>query len=1077
MGTKYTGSVVPTLNNAPANAWTTDAEKACHVGELYLVDSNGGGDAGKVYAFSEYGIHEPKNATITDGVAQFSDGGDNLPMSKAEVTISPSQDGTPWISTTPDTEPYLYRALPSNVGNAELDTLVGGTVCFNQLHGSGNWTMSMFPASATKSYNSTEESLTFSFTIPSEGYGYLQKSISTKKDHVYFASVRIEILSISEGASISSLWFRCGTTNAIRGFGAYTTAGYYQNTQKMTSDGASMLLGFTGTVGASVTIKISENNLIDLTQMFGGTIANYIDSIERANRFDGVNWFRKYFPKMFYPYPSDSGTLVSVKTSAHKITGKNLFDPSIVTSGKYIAADGSVSTDAASGYSELITIEQATYIWSGHCGTDGNVASNNKRAHLYDFDGNWIKQLSVTNITKNTDFTISLTIAEPNARYLRLSEWTSDTNVMLEKGVEKTTYEAYNGQSYALDSDLELRGIPKLDANNNLYFDGDIYPPSGNVSRKWGYINLGDKTFYSQSDNVFYCIISDLKQTYTAGLMMVTNYARRTDLYTNWGDADKVYGTRANYDRLYFKDTAYSNATTFQNSLSGVYLVYELATETTESADPYTSPQSVSDGGTEEYVDSRTVPMPVGHRSYYANIVPITGATGANLTHTGVNLLGGTDLKDAVVAYMPSATVDTTNKYVSFVSGAVTVGEPLAKGVPFKENTRYTLILTLYKSSGTGSNLRLYYTDNSYDDISVSAAQTKETLVIVSDANKTVDSLRKRNSSGTTRIYYEESGIFEGVLTASQFTEYQGTTYNVTFTDQGTVYGGTYDFVNGVLSITHKSIDLGDISWTRSTAGTYPFFYGTITGETAVATADVITCMSDRFEAKVNTTISNFRGTNYDGKICFQYAQAATIMVQDSGYDDANSFTEAVTGSQFVFELASPQTYTLTPNVINSVLGLNYVWTTIGTLSGVGYLSDNMIMTYGWLETWTMPKITKSNGTVVVLPYPQEYTPEIYDVDAATTGRNAAGTMIRDRVARKHKFNYKWAALSQTELSEILGAIQGVSFTLTTADPETGAKTNYTVYPGNRSMPVYWYPTPQSTSWMYASLSANLIEM
>lgn len=1033
MGTKYTGSVVPTLNNAPANAWTTDAEKACHVGELYLVDSNGGGDAGKVYAFSEYGIHEPKNATITDGVAQFSDGGDNLPMSKAEVTLAPSQDGTPWVSPTPDTEPYLYRALPSNVGNAEFVTIVGGTVCFNQLHGSGNWAMALYPTSGTRSYDSTEESLTFSFTIPSEGYGYIQKSISVKKDHVYFVSERIEILSISEGASISSLWFRCGTTNAVRGFGAYTTAGYYQNTQKMTADGASMLLGFTGTVGASVTIKISENNLIDLTQMFGGTIADYIDSIERANRFDGVNWFRKYFPKMFYPYPADSGTLVSVKTSAHKITGKNLFDPSTVTSGKYIAADGSVSTDAASGYSALITIEQATYIWSGHCGTDGNVASNNKRAHLYDFDGNWIKQLSVTNITKNTDFTISLTIAEPNARYLRLSAWTSDTNVMLEKGVEKTTYEAYTANTYVLDSDLELRGTLALDANNNLVYDGDVYPPSGNVTRRKMVKKFtGSETGWAVRNEPltggFTLPVSRMDESEKPiGNRWSSN---STHVYGSW---EKLTSTKVNevVDDVYVNEGIYvantsslivnipscSTLQEFQTYIASHPLIlgYDI-TPTTETADPYTSPQSVSDGGTEEYVDSRSVPMPVGHRSYYANIVPITGETGATLVHTGVNLLGGTDLKDAVVAYIPTASVDTTNKYVSFASGSATVGNGLTEGVPFKENTRYTFIMTIYKTSGTGSNLDIRYTDGTHTLLgSVSAATTKETIVFVSAENKTVRGLYKYNQSGYTRIYYEESGIFEGVLTASQFKEYQGTTYNVTFTDQGTVYGGTYDFVSGTLKVTHGCI----ASYNGETIGT-PWL---------------------------------------------------------SSYEEYSVGATPTTGAQVVYPLASPQTYTLTPNVINSVLGLNYVWAKTGTLSGVGYQSDNMIMTYGWLETWTMPKITKSNGTVVVLPYPQEYTPEIYDVDAATTGRNAAGLMIRDRVARKHKFNYKWAALSQTELSEILGAIQGVSFTLTTADPETGAKTNYTVYPGNRSMPVYWYPTPQSTSWMYASLSANLIEM
>ena len=53
--------------------------------------------------------------------------------------------------------------------------------------------------------------------------------------------------------------------------------------------------------------------------------------------------------------------------------------------------------------------------------------------------------------------------------------------------------------------------------------------------------------------------------------------------------------------------------------MDGVYLVYELATPTTESADPYTSPQIVNDFGTEEFVISNTVavPIPVGHNTNY----------------------------------------------------------------------------------------------------------------------------------------------------------------------------------------------------------------------------------------------------------------------------------------------------------------------------------------------------------------------------------------------------------------------------------------------------------------------------
>jgi len=120
--------------------------------------------------------------------------------------------------------------------------------------------------------------------------------------------------------------------------------------------------------------------------------------------------------------------------------------------------------------------------------------------------------------------------------------------------------------------------------------------------------------------------------------------------------------------------------------------------------------------------------------------------------------------------------------------------------------------------------------------------------------------------------------------------------------------------------------------------------------------------------------------------------------------------------------------------------------------------------------------VTRDNGSVITLPYPQEYTPDIYDVDAATTGRNAAGTMIRDRVARKHKFNCKWAALTHDQLTLLLQATQDAAFTLTAVDIFTGTRKNFRVYVGDRTAPVYWYPTNNTNTWMYAELTMNFIE-
>ena len=53
----------------------------------------------------------------------------------------------------------------------------------------------------------------------------------------------------------------------------------------------------------------------------------------------------------------------------------------------------------------------------------------------------------------------------------------------------------------------------------------------------------------------------------------------------------------------------------FKSAMSGVLLVYELATPTTETAQLYHSTQWVSDWGTEEFVSTGIVP--VGHETRY----------------------------------------------------------------------------------------------------------------------------------------------------------------------------------------------------------------------------------------------------------------------------------------------------------------------------------------------------------------------------------------------------------------------------------------------------------------------------
>ena len=179
-------------------------------------------------------------------------------------------------------------------------------------------------------------------------------------------------------------------------------------------------------------------------------------------------------------------------------------------------------------------------------------------------------------------------------------------------------YEAYVKNEYTLASNLELRGLPKLDANNKLYYDGDTYESDGTVTRKYGIVDLGTLSWtYLLSQTKFYASLP-LAKTPTTNNDVANIICAKYDTIS-YADmtGDKKMIAITSSGNLYVRDSAYTDATTFATAMNGVYLVYELATETTETADPFTNPQICDNFGTEEYVDTRTIPIPVGHVTKY----------------------------------------------------------------------------------------------------------------------------------------------------------------------------------------------------------------------------------------------------------------------------------------------------------------------------------------------------------------------------------------------------------------------------------------------------------------------------
>lgn len=394
---------------------------------------------------------------------------------------------------TENKTPYIYRK--SAGGDRVYEKLIGGTIAWNQLcpirsDFSGNGITLTNNSDGSYNINGTAEAVMnipfgATFTVYQNHKYYIKGCPSDGGSNKYYFGLAGYVSEIGSGAIFN-----------------YPSATSKQNARLDIKSGANIS-------NAKIIPQV-----IDLTQMFGTTIADYIYSLEQATAGAGVAWFRQMFPRDYYAY--DSGSLQSVNVASKKV-----YD------------------------------------------------SNNTLVATYTFD-----------------------------------------------------------------SDVTLRGLPKLDSNNNLYYDGDVYESNGTVTRRYGIVDLGSLNWAKFLDQVgVFTSTSDVDNMYVSGSGAVEvpikcgKYVSGLSANELFDDDNLNNSIAANgvYPRFIVRDTSKNslNPTEFAAAMVGVYVLYPLATQTSENADSFINPQIVDADGTEEFVDymqsqsTRDVAVPVGHESKY----------------------------------------------------------------------------------------------------------------------------------------------------------------------------------------------------------------------------------------------------------------------------------------------------------------------------------------------------------------------------------------------------------------------------------------------------------------------------
>lgn len=120
----FTGSAVPTLSNYPASSWTTDHDKDLHIGDLYVVNSEGGDYEGFYYRFEKTGSTYQwtllKDTEVTKALADAEEALRRVGV--AETQIEQNSEAIALRATKTEAQGYATTAKSEAISSANSAT-------------------------------------------------------------------------------------------------------------------------------------------------------------------------------------------------------------------------------------------------------------------------------------------------------------------------------------------------------------------------------------------------------------------------------------------------------------------------------------------------------------------------------------------------------------------------------------------------------------------------------------------------------------------------------------------------------------------------------------------------------------------------------------------------------------------------------------------------------------------------------------------------------------------------------------------------------------------------------------------
>ena len=509
-------------------------------------------------------------------------------ISKDNLLIAP-QLASNNIKT--DAVPYVYRQTGGGigVGNREYDSIVGGSVVYNQLVGHGNFVTATgwaFSSGGTFSVSNNVGIITCTSGIVSNSSFYTGTANRIANHRYYYHAEIKEPVQNSTQLQVNGVY-----NSIVASANTWVT---YDGFVKPSANGSGEVRFYfnrSNALASGDVVNIKNVMLIDVTAMFGSTVADAL-TVDMMKAMFGIGYLQYSAPSI----ESVSGL------QSHKTVGFNLWDEewqqAIINSSGAVVATGS---NYLASKNFIPVFQNTTYYMNWNDGT-GYVAE-------YDETQTYITMVGKA---KGATYTPS-----SNCRYIRFYKgysvpYQQNICINISDPARNGTYEPYEEHTYPLDDSLTLRGVAVIDDNGNIKFDGDLYHSDGTVDRRYGIVDLGTLSWTNNGTDKVVASVADKKSG--SQKVIADNFVlvpSSTDTASMTSGQIKAY---SNATSVTVCLTGLSVGTA-RTMLTGMMLIYELATPTTETAEPYDSLQICDPLGTEEYVTTGIVP--VGHITQY----------------------------------------------------------------------------------------------------------------------------------------------------------------------------------------------------------------------------------------------------------------------------------------------------------------------------------------------------------------------------------------------------------------------------------------------------------------------------